>query len=191
MIHKKNRFIIYIIVGIVIASSCRTAKQDPLPVLGRIPEFIMTDSRGASFGYNDLQGKIWVADFIFTTCSGPCPIMSSEMEKVHQEFIEDESIRTVSYTVNPDYDTPEVLSEYAERYNANTDQWHFLTASYDDIQSIIVNGFKMGDIKEIVFHSTRFALVDKEMNIRGYYVGTELEDVGKLKKDIHRLKKEA
>ena len=191
MIPKKNRFIIYIIVGIVIASSCRTVKQDPLPVLGRIPEFIMTDSRGASFGYNDLQGKIWVADFIFTTCSGPCPIMSSEMAKVHQEFIEDESIRTVSYTVNPDYDTPEVLSEYAERYNANTDQWHFLTASYDDIQSIIVNGFKMGDIKEIVFHSTRFALVDKEMNIRGYYVGTELEDVGKLKKDIHRLKKEA
>ena len=191
MIPKKNRFIIYIIVGIVIASSCRTTKQDPLPVLGRIPEFIMTDSRGTSFGYNDLQGKIWVADFIFTTCSGPCPIMSSEMAKVHQEFIEDESIRTVSYTVNPDYDTPEVLSEYAERYNANTDQWHFLTASYDDIHSIIVNGFKMGDIKEIVFHSTRFALVDKEMNIRGYYVGTELEDVGKLKKDIHRLKKEA
>ena len=191
MIPKKNRFIIYIIVGIVMASSCRTAKQNPLPVLGRIPEFIMTDSHGASFGYNDLQGKIWVADFIFTTCSGPCPIMSSEMAKVHQEFIEDESIRTVSYTVNPDYDTPEVLSEYAERYNANTDQWHFLTASYDDIQSIIVNGFKMGDIKEIVFHSTRFALVDKEMNIRGYYVGTELEDVEKLKKDIHHLKKEA
>ncbi|MEC9456524.1 MAG: SCO family protein, partial [Candidatus Neomarinimicrobiota bacterium] len=63
--------------------------------------------------------------------------------------------------------------------------------SYDDIHSIIVNGFKMGDIKEIVFHSTRFALVEKEMNIRGYYVGTELEDVGKLIKDIHRLKKEA
>ncbi|MDP7504094.1 MAG: SCO family protein [Nitrospinota bacterium] len=177
-------------VGIVIAYLWLVTKSEPLPVLGSIPEFNMTDSRGEPFGYNDLHGNIWVADFIFTTCAGPCPVMSSEMAVVHQEFIEDEKIKTVSYTVNPDIDTPEVLADYAEQYYANTEQWHFLTAPYEDIQSIIANGFKMGDIEEIVFHSTRFALVDKEMNIRGYYIGTETEDIEKLKKDIRRLKKE-
>ena len=190
MISQKNRFVIYIVVGIVIAYLWLVTKSEPLPVLGSIPEFNMTDSRGEPFGYNDLHGNIWVADFIFTTCAGPCPVMSSEMAVVHQEFIEDEKIKTVSYTVNPDYDTPEVLADYAERYNANTEQWHFLTAPYEDIQSIIVNGFKMGDMEEIVFHSTRFALVDKEMNIRGYYIGTEIEDIEELKKDIRSLKKE-
>ena len=190
MISQKTRFVIYIVVGIVIAYLWLVTKPEPLPVLGSIPEFNMTDSRGEPFGYNDLQGNIWVADFIFTTCAGPCPVMSSEMAVVHQEFIEDEKIKTVSYTVNPDNDTPEVLADYAERYNANTEQWHFLTAPYEDIQSIIANGFKMGDMEEIVFHSTRFALVDKEMNIRGYYIGTETEDIEKLKKDIRRLKKE-
>ncbi len=190
MISQKTRFVIYIVVGIVIAYLWLVTKSEPLPVLGSIPEFNMTDSRGEPFGYNDLQGNIWVADFIFTTCAGPCPVMSSEMAVVHQEFIEDEKIKTVSYTVNPDYDTPEVLADYAERYNANTEQWHFLTAPYEDIQSIIVNGFKMGDMEEIVFHSTRFALVDKEMNIRGYYIGTEIEDIEELKKDIRSLKKE-
>ena len=190
MISQKHRFVISIVVGIVIAYLWFVTKPEPLPVLGSIPDFVMTNSNNESFGSSDLKDNIWVADFIFTTCAGPCPVMSNEMAIVHQEFIEDESIRTVSYTVNPDYDTPEVLADYAERYNANTEQWHFLTAPYEDIQSIIVNGFKMGDMEEIVFHSTRFALVDKEMNIRGYYIGTEIEDIEELKKDIRRLKKE-
>jgi len=189
MINQKTRFLIYIVVGIVIGLLW-LKKEEPLPVLGSIPDFVMTNSNNESFGSSDLKDNIWVADFIFTTCAGPCPVMSSEMAVVHQEFIEDEKIKTVSYTVNPDIDTPEVLADYAERYNANTEQWHFLTAPYEDIQSIIVNGFKMGDMEEIVFHSTRFALVDKEMNIRGYYIGTEIEDIEELKKDIRRLKKE-
>ncbi|MDP7331043.1 MAG: SCO family protein, partial [Candidatus Marinimicrobia bacterium] len=149
MINQKTRFLIYIVVGIVIGLLW-LKKEEPLPVLGSIPDFVMTNSNNESFGSSDLKDNIWVADFIFTTCAGPCPVMSNEMAIVHQEFIEDESIRTVSYTVNPDYDTPEVLADYAERYNANTEQWHFLTAPYEDIQSIIVNGFKMGDMEEIV-----------------------------------------
>lgn len=190
MISQKNRFIIYFLVGIVIAYLWFITKPDPLPVLGSIPKFNMTDSRSEPFGYNELRGNIWVADFIFTTCAGPCPIMSTEMADIHKTFLDEYDIRTVSYTVNPDYDTPEILSEYADRYDADRSQWHFLTAPYEDMQSIIRNGFKMGDIEEIVFHSTRFALVDKEMNIRGYYIGTEKEDIEKLKKDIRRLKKE-
>jgi len=98
------------------------------------------------------------------------------MAGIHRAFIDDQNIQTVSYSVNPDYDTPEVLAEYAKRFDADTDQWHFLHAPEKDIQSIISNGFKMGDIEEIVFHSTRFALVDKQFQIRGYYIGTDPDE---------------
>ena len=187
MISQKSRFIIYIIIGILIGITWWVTKPTPLPVLGSIPRFEMTNSKGVPFGTNDLTGKIWVADFIFTTCAGPCPIMSTEMADIHKTFLDDNEIHTVTYTVNPDYDTPEVLADYAERFNADRSQWHFLTAPYEDIQSIIADGFKMGDMEDIVFHSTRFALIDRNMNIRGYYTGTESIDVKKLKRDISRL----
>ena len=138
----------------------------------------------------NISGKIWVADLIFTTCAGPCPIMSTEMRSVHKTYLENENIHMVTITVNPDYDTPEVLTEYGNRYDADFDKWHFLTGEYEKIQSLIANGFKMGDIEEIVFHSTRFALIDPNMNIRGYYMGTESEDVKKLIDDIEILIKE-
>jgi len=189
MISQRNRIIIYTLAGIVIAALWWTTKPvlNPLPILGDIPSFEMIDTNGKTFGSENLKGKIWVADFIFTTCAGPCPIMSSEMSGIHKLFINDRNLRTVSYSVNPDYDTPEVLAEYAKRYNADTDQWHFLNAPYEDIQSILANGFKMGDLDEIVFHSINFALVDKYLNVRGYYNGTEPKEVEKLKRDITRL----
>ncbi len=190
MISQRNRFIIYIVVGVIIAVLWWITKPIQLPVLGSIPKFEMTNSRGDSFGTNDLAGKIWVADFIFTTCAGPCPIMSTEMADIHKTFLKNNDIRTVTYTVNPDYDTPTVLAAYAERFNADRSQWHFLTAPYEDIQTILTDGFMMGDIEEIVFHSTKFALIDRNMNIRGYYTGTEHGEVDKLKRDIKRLNSE-
>jgi protein SCO1/2 len=144
-------------------------------------------SNGVQIGLDELRGKVWVADFIFTTCAGPCPVMSMHMSRLHDEFKDDERIRMVSITVNPDYDTPEVLTNYAKQYKARTDLWYFLTGSYEAIQSLVANGFKMGDTEDIVFHSTRFALVDQESRIRGYYTGTETDEMEKLIKDIVRL----
>jgi len=179
----KLRF--YFIVIIFVACS-----HEPLPVLGDIPPFKLVDNFGQSFTEENISGKIWVADLIFTTCAGPCPIMSTEMKSVHKTYLENENIHMVTITVNPDYDSPEVLTEYGERYDADFDKWHFLTGKYENIQSLIANGFKMGDIEEIVFHSTRFALIDPNMNIRGYYMGTESKDVKKLMGDIKKLLKE-
>jgi len=179
----KLRF--YFIVIIFVACS-----HEPLPVLGDIPPFKLVDNFGQSFTEENISGKIWVADLIFTTCAGPCPIMSTEMKSVHKTYLENENIHMVTITVNPDYDSPEVLTEYGERYDADFDKWHFLTGEYENIQSLIANGFKMGDIEEIVFHSTRFALIDPNMNIRGYYMGTESKDVKKLMGDIKKLLKE-
>lgn len=162
-----------------------------LPIIGQVPDFSLVNSRDEISTRKILEGKIWIADFIFTTCAGPCPIMSTKMAEINEHFLSQNDINLVSISVNPEYDTPEVLSQYAQKYTSDTYKWQFLTGDYDQIQEIIVNGFKIGDPDEIVFHSTKFALVDRLSRIRGYYGGLESEEIDRLKKDILLLLKES
>ena len=113
---------------VIVLFSC---SRKPLPILGEIPSFELIDNYGEPFTEENIEGKIWVADLIFTTCAGPCPIMSTEMRSVNKTYLENENIRMVTITVNPDYDTPEVLTEYGKRYNADFTKWHFLTGVYE------------------------------------------------------------
>ena len=168
-----------------------TSEQEPLPVIGSIPEFEFIDSEGQSVNHNTLKGKVWVADFIFTTCTMACPIMTGNMNTIHKKYKKNDDLRLVSISVYPEYDTPEVLKEYASQYDANTDKWHFLTGKEAAIKNVIKNGFKIGDYEDIIFHSEKFALVDKNGMIRSYYNGMKTEDMDKLKKDINRLLKQS
>ena len=168
-----------------------TSEQEPLPVIGSIPEFEFIDSEGQSVNLNTLKGKVWVADFIFTTCTMACPIMTGNMNTIHKKYKKNDDLRLVSISVYPEYDTPEVLKEYASQYNANTDKWHFLTGKETTVKNVIKNGFKIGDYEDIIFHSEKFALVDKNGMIRSYYNGMKTEDMDKLKKDINRLLKQS
>ena len=168
-----------------------TSEQEPLPVIGSIPEFEFIDSEGQSVNLNTLKGKVWVADFIFTTCTMACPIMTGNMNTIHKKYKKNDDLRLVSISVYPEYDTPEVLKEYASQYDANTDKWHFLTGKEAAIKNVIKNGFKIGDYEDIIFHSEKFALVDKNGMIRSYYNGMKTEDMDKLKKDINRLLKQS
>tara|TARA_Y100000589_G_scaffold328957_1_gene374270 strand:+ start:83 stop:667 length:585 start_codon:yes stop_codon:yes gene_type:complete len=168
-----------------------TSEQEPLPVIGSIPEFEFIDSEGQSVNLNTLKGKVWVADFIFTTCTMACPIMTDNMNTIHKKYKKNDDLRLVSISVYPEYDTPEVLKEYASQYNANTDKWHFLTGKEATVKNVIKNGFKIGDYEDIIFHSEKFALVDKNGMIRSYYNGMKTEDMDKLKKDINRLLKQS
>ena len=168
-----------------------TSEQKPLPVIGSIPEFEFIDSEGQSINLNTLKGKVWVADFIFTTCTMACPIMTDNMNTIHKKYKKNDDLRLVSISVYPEYDTPEVLKEYASQYNANTDKWHFLTGKETTVKNVIKNGFKIGDYEDIIFHSEKFALVDKNGMIRSYYNGMKTEDMDKLKKDINRLLKQS
>tara|TARA_Y100000768_G_scaffold80224_2_gene57040 strand:+ start:144 stop:728 length:585 start_codon:yes stop_codon:yes gene_type:complete len=168
-----------------------TSEQEPLPVIGSIPEFEFIDSEGQSVNLNTLKGKVWVADFIFTTCTMACPIMTGNMNTIHKKYKKNDDLRLVSISVYPEYDTPEVLKEYASQYDANTDKWHFLTGKEATVKNIIKNGFKIGDYEDIIFHSEKFALVDKNGMIRSYYNGMKTEDMDKLKKDINRLLKQS
>jgi len=176
-----------LLVVIILIIVLQPKEENELPIIGQIPSFDLIDQNGESFTLENVKGNVWLADFIFTTCAGPCPIMTERMSTVQHDLIDIDKLKFVSFTVNPDYDTPEVLKKYAKRYDADISTWSFVTGKYEQIQELIANGFKMGDEEEIVFHSTRFALVDHEGNLRGYYSGTEPMDHENLTRDINSL----
>lgn len=166
-----------------------------LPIMFPAPEIKLTDQDGEAFSSEQLEGQVWVADFIFTRCPGPCPLMTQNMKKLHDEFSETGELRFVSITVDPEYDTPEVLSRYARRHRADTDRWFFLTGEREAIVDLSVEGFKLAastgdtadDPSHPIVHSQRFVLVDREGNIRGYYNGLETGELSRLRRDLRRL----
>ena len=179
--------IAFIIIIALIAVMQPDGVEEQLQIIGKIPAFDLVDQNSKQFTLENVEGNVWLADFIFTTCSGPCPIMTERMSMVQHDLLEIDKLKFVSFTVNPDYDTPEVLKKYAQRFDADVGSWSFVTGKYEQIQELIVEGFKMGDVEEIVFHSTRFALVDHEGNLRGYYSGTEPAEHEILTRDIQSL----
>ena len=160
-----------------------------LPIVGQVADFTLKDSDGKDFSFNQLKGRVWIADFFFTSCSNICPMMTKHMAALNRSFALVPNIALVSITVNPENDSPEVLKSYAKKQNANPN-WHFLTGSREDITKVAVQSFKLGDIKQPIFHSSYFSLVDKNGFIRGYYDGTKQEDINRLFKDTATLLKE-
>ena len=193
MMNFNFRLKIYIGVAIFLIISFFFKDSQPvkeLPEIGNIPQFEFTNSDGNIVTLDNLKGKVWVADFIFTTCTMACPMMTGNMNIVHKKFKKNDNVRLVSISVYPEYDTPEVLKNYASQYDADTEKWLFLTGKEDAVKDIIKDGFKIGDYEDIIFHSEKFALVDKKGIIRAYYNGMKSEDMKQLKKDIDVLLKQ-
>lgn len=159
-------------------------RAQPPAVLGEIQNFSLTDSNNTTFTQANLQNKVWVADFIFTSCAGVCPIMTGKMQNLYRSYEREDGVAFVSISVDPEVDTPEKLTEYAKRFSADVNKWHFLTGSYDAIHELAVKSFKVGKVDEPIFHSEKFILVDRNMKIRGYY---DSEDQGELKKLFHDI----
>ena len=193
MMNFNFRLKIYIGVAIFLIISLLYKDSQPvkeLPEIGNIPQFEFTNSDGNTVTLDNLKGKVWVADFIFTTCTMACPMMTGNMNIVHKKFKKNDNVRLVSISVYPEFDTPEVLKNYASQYDADTEKWLFLTGKEDAVKDIIRDGFKIGDYEDIIFHSEKFALVDKKGIIRAYYNGMKSEDMKQLKKDIDVLLKQ-
>ena len=193
MMNFNFRLKIYIGVAIFLIISFFFKDSQPvkeLPEIGNIPQFEFTNSDGNTVTLDNLKGKVWVADFIFTTCTMACPMMTGNMNIVHKKFKKNDNVRLVSISVYPEFDTPEVLKNYASQYDADTEKWLFLTGKEDAVKDIIRDGFKIGDYEDIIFHSEKFALVDKKGIIRAYYNGMKSEDMKQLKKDIDVLLKQ-
>ena len=148
----------------------------PLPQLIEVPAFQLTDSQGASVGKEQLLGKVWLADFIFTSCPGPCPILSAHMAEIQAHYAANTDLKLVSFSVDPATDTPAVLAQYASRFAANPAQWFFLTGDPDLMKKTIEEGFKQA-IDSIpatttkpatIRHSERFILVDRQGWMRDF-----------------------
>jgi cytochrome oxidase Cu insertion factor (SCO1/SenC/PrrC family) len=151
-------------------------EQSRLPVIATVPPFSLTERSGRTVTRDDLAGRVWVADFIFTSCAGPCPVMSRRMQALQTLLAEAQlaGARCVSISVDPIHDTPPVLREYAETFGAEVDRWLFLTGDKAEIFDLAINGFKVAvrdddDPEHQVIHSTYFVLVDALGRIRGYY----------------------
>jgi protein SCO1/2 len=158
-----------------------------LPVLGQVSIFILTDSQGQEFSSQKLFGKIWVANFFFTSCNGICPTLTSNMIKIHSDYANNEAVQQISISVDPQTDSPQVLAAYAEKYKANTTRWHFLTGAKAKINELFRQGLKISTIDSPATHSEYFILVDREHHIRGYYLGLQQEDVKRLIRDVALL----
>lgn len=165
--------------------------SDQLPKLWPAPGFQLTERREQTVTLNDLRGKVWVADFFYTTCPGPCPAMTSRLSEIHKALAAEPDVRLLSISVDPEKDTPAMLRAYAERFGAS-DRWLFLTGEKSHIYQIARTGFKMAVVEdraaaEPITHSTRMVLVDRTSTVRGFYEILDADGGKRLVRDVKRL----
>ena len=179
--------------------------SDPdLAVIGEVPQFSFTNQGGNTITNTDYAGKVYVAEFFFTTCPSICPIMNRNMVKVQNKFYGNPNFGIASFSIDPEFDTPEVLTKYAESYEITNPNWHLLTGDKQEIYELANAGFNLyvGENSEVdggFEHSGYFALIDQEGMIRSrydqhgnpiiYYDGLEVEGIRMLIEDIELLLK--
>lgn len=172
------------------SSSTTMPVRDPddLPVISDLGDFSMTNQLGQTIRRADLLGQVWVADVIFTRCPGPCAEMTARMADLQASIPQKWPVKLVSLTTDPDHDTPEVLLQYANRFQADSKRWNFLHASKPDIIDLAVKNMKLVVLDkeearespdDLFIHSTTLALVDKHGRLRGTFESLPL-DVSKL-----------
>ena len=169
-------------------------RQRTVSSYGTVPAFQLTNQDGQPFGSGQLAGKIWIADFVYTTCPGPCPMISGRMSEL-QKPLEKSDVHLVSFSVDPEKDTPAVLRSYAAKLQAEPGRWDFLTGAKSEIYKLSHDGFKLAvsdgnDALGLPVHSTRMVLVDRYGQIRGYYGATEPDAITKLIADTNHLLRE-
>ena len=172
------------------ASVRRDVEQ--LPVIRAVPEFALTDQNGDEVTMADLRGKIWIADFIFTRCAGPCPLMTARMLEMQKALVKTPEVKLVSVTVDPAYDTPEVLKAYAEANFADPNRWKFLTGEKEVIEKLVTEGFMQHLAEENgePVHGTMFLLVDGQGMVRSARMLEDPELIPKVLIDTGNLLRE-
>ena len=168
-------------------------RSKALPVFGRVNDFQLTEAAGTTVTRADLRDKVWIASFVFTHCAGACPIMTHHLSKAQQDLPLRDDLKLVSITVDPERDTPSVLTQYATKNNADRARWLFLTGEMPDIRRLANETFKLvvdetaGTSEEPILHSSKFVLVDRNGAIRGYYDGLDVETLKQLVRDTKRV----
>jgi len=175
------------LVAIALLFLAACSRPEPLPVMGQVPYFELTAETGQQFDSRSLDGRVWVANFIFTNCDGPCPLMSRHMRNLQTQA---PRIKLVSFSVDPARDTPAALAAYAGRLKADSSRWSFLTGDQPRLHDLALQTFKLNSVDGSLNHSTRFVLVDGSRRIRGYYITSDNGFITKLLHDIRQLERE-
>lgn len=168
---------------------------------GAVPEFCLVSQVGDSVRLGDLRGGPWIADFIFTSCASSCPMMTTQLQGLEKALANEPHVRLVSFSVDPERDTPARLAEYAAEYGAKPERWLFLTGDKTALRRLSIDGFHLPaadatpeDLAagaEPVMHSTRFVLIDARGRIRGYYDGGDEKAMESLRSHVRRLASDA
>ncbi|MEI6871149.1 MAG: SCO family protein [Verrucomicrobiota bacterium] len=165
------------------------AVEGSLPKYWQVPAFELTDQEGQPFNSVKMLGKVWIVDFFYTTCPGPCPALTSRLSGLHKSFSNEGRLAFLSISSDPEKDTPEVLRQYASKFGADS-RWTFLTGPVGSVFSLANQGFKLSLTRsekpeEPVTHSTRLILVDAQGWVRSFFegVGEDSEDAGRRLED--------
>lgn len=171
----------------------------PLPRLGTVGEFSLTNQFGQTVTRAQMAGQIWVANIIFTRCAGPCPQLTRQMGKLQSTIAADKPVRFVSLTADPEFDTPEILRKYGERYGVDSNRWHFLTGSKASLYQLALDGLKLAVAEtgpdrqpgeDLFIHSMKFAVVDAQGNLRAFIDGEQAGAVSELNQAVAALLQE-
>lgn len=196
-----------VLVAAILAGSfwLKQPRQPPLPVMGSIADFSLTNQLGQATTLEAMRGRVWLADIIFTRCPGPCARMTRQMASVQDGLPKDSNARLVSLTTDPDFDSPEILAKYANRFGADSNRWHFLTGTKKEIGELAAQSLKLAAVEkaaelrenpdDLFIHATIFVLVDKKARLRGIYEtggdGIEWTNVQtRILTDIKQLERE-
>lgn len=194
------------VVSLAMGATWLQLTHPPVPPLAQIktlPDFQLTERSGNSVGLADLKGKVWLADFVYSTCPGPCRMISSRLAELQTSALKNPAVRFVSVTTDPDHDTPEVLQKYADHYSAPASRWLFLTGEKAKVYALIRDGFLLAvaeqpGAEQPIVHSTKLMLVDKKGVVRNFYDGASEGQSAEEKsaennlilRDINRLLRE-
>jgi protein SCO1 len=184
-------------VKLPVQSSSNEKPLEGLKQFGSVPQFSLIERSGRRVTLPELKGKVWIVNFIYTNCPDTCPIQSAQMRQIQEDFKNEKDLRLVSITVDPERDTPEVLTEYANRFTADPGRWFFLTGEKETIYKFAQGGFRLGAAElphekrpesgATHTHSPRFVLIDRDAQIRGYYVSIDAEAMKRLRRDLRVL----
>lgn len=189
---NRARPIAALLAGLLLAG-CPAGHGEP-PILGQVPEFHLVADDGRPFDSSSLAGRPWLASFLYTSCPGPCPRLVERLKSVRHDVAADR-LSFVSFSVDPQADTPAVLAAYKAKHGIGAaDSWTFLTGDPAVVMPLVEKGFLVGvdsgdasSSEGAVSHGTRVALVDGQRRIRGFYATDRDEDLQKLKQDVAAL----
>ena len=193
--------VLFVILAGLVVQQLRTPPAMPrqpaleeLARYGPAPDFSLVERSGRPVSAGDLHGRVWIADFIYTACRDTCPLQSRSMAALQADLKGYGDLRSVSITVDPLNDTTALLSGYADRYGADADRWLFLTGDVEQIRRIVQDGFRLSAAPvdgatpdRVVFHSSRFVLVDRDGEIRGYYDSNDPQALRRLRENARAL----